>query len=336
MTGVRLDGDRATIGAGTRLAEVYGKLFAAGRTIPAGCGPTVGISGLTLGGGLGILGRRYGLTSDSLLAATVVLAYGSVFEADDDLLWMLRGGGSPGVVTSLTFATVPAPDSTGFRLTFPFAGAADLLDAWQHALPGLDDSVAPSLVIVAPAAQVRGFGAAPDSSTVDDLIRRLGQRPSSDERRHGTHLQTKRWLAGPATEPEDPRWQYLHSGFVSSTVPAAALIERLTADPRPGEERELDFSPWGGAYNRVAAGATAFPHRDARFLLKQTATVMPGALPGEWLAESFALARTHSTGGRYPNFPEPDLPPQAYYLVITDRRRAVRAKYDPTSLFEPS
>ena len=151
MTGVRIDGDRAMIDAGTRLAEVYDRLAVHGRTIPAGCGLTVSITGLTLGGGLGILGRRYGLTCDSLLAATVVLADGRVMEADDDLLWVLRGGGAPGVVTSLTFRTVPAPDSTAFRLTFPESAAADVLDAWQHALPDLDDASAPSLVITAPA-----------------------------------------------------------------------------------------------------------------------------------------------------------------------------------------
>jgi FAD/FMN-containing dehydrogenase len=151
MTGVRVGGDRAVIGTGARLAEVYDALAAYGRTIPAGCGPTVGIAGLTLGGGLGILGRRYGLTCDSLLAASVVLADGRVIDADDDLLWALRGGGAPGVVTSLTFTTVPAPDSTAFRLTFPAPAATDVLDAWQHALPDFDDAVAPSLVITAPA-----------------------------------------------------------------------------------------------------------------------------------------------------------------------------------------
>src|SRR5919112_3299873 len=177
MTGVRVHGDRAVIGGGTRLAEVYDALAAHGRTIPAGCGPTVGIAGLTLGGGLGILGRRYGLTCDSLLAAGMVLADGRVIDAGDDLLWALRGGGAPGVVTSLTFRTVPAPDSTAFRLTFPATAATDVLDAWQQALPDLDDTLAPSLVITAgsePALPpvVTVFGAAPDPVAVDQLIRR--------------------------------------------------------------------------------------------------------------------------------------------------------------------
>jgi hypothetical protein len=393
MSGVEVDGDRAVIGAGTRLAEVYARLAAHGRTIAAGCGPTVGISGLTLGGGLGILGRRYGLTCDQLLAATLVPADGRAIEADDDLLWMLRGGGAPGVVTSLTFRMVVAPDSTAFHLAFPAAAAADVLDAWQACLPDLDHAVAPSLVITAPAdpaVSVSGsrstltasgttptltasdttptdsaatasgadptggpaptrlgtesaghardlivsvFGAAPGSAAVDDLIGRLGVRPTSDRRQHGAHHQTKQWLSAGSDTP-DPRWAYLHSEFFRDRVPAELLIARLLADRRPGEERELDFSPWGGAYNRVGADATAFPHRDARFLLKQTATVAPGGRPGPWLDDSYALAHPYGTGGAYPNFPDPTLPgDEAYYLGNTARRAQVRALYDPGAIF---
>ncbi|WP_328472772.1 FAD-binding oxidoreductase [Actinoplanes sp. NBC_00393] len=332
MSGVEIDGDRAVIGAGTRLAEVYDALAAAGRTIPAGCGPTVGIAGLTLGGGLGILGRRYGLTCDSLVAARLVLADGRVLEAGDDLLWMLRGGGAPGVVCSLTFTTVPAPDSTAFRLRFPAAAATDIVDAWQHALPALDDALAPSLVVTAaPDLDVSVFGAAPNSAAVDDLIRRLGVAPVSDDRQAGTHRETKRWLAG--EDVPDDRFAYLHSEYFRSPVPAAELIARLLDDRRPGEERELDFSPWGGAYNRVPADATAFPHRDARFLLKQTATVAPGAQPSPWLDESYALMHPFGTGGAYPNFPEPGLPAEAYHLGNTARLRRLRAAYDPSAVF---
>jgi hypothetical protein len=276
------------------------------------------------------------LTCDSLVTATVVLADGRAVDADDDLLWALRGGGAPGVVTSLTFRTVPAPDSTAFRLTYPAAAAIDVLDAWQHALPDLDDALAPSLVIKAPPDPVRPpsvtvFGAAPDAATVGDLIRRLGRSPEPDDRQHGTHRATKQWLAG--DDSADTRYGYLHSEYFRSLVPAAELLGRLTAERRPGEERELDFSPWGGAYNRVSPDATAFPHRDARFLLKQTATVEAHDKPGNWLDESYALTHPYGTGGAYPNFPEPGLPDDAYYLGNTDRLRQIRAALDPAGVF---
>ena len=92
--------------AGARVGQVYAALHAYGRTVPAGCGPTVGITGLTLGGGIGLLGRNHGLTCDRLVGAQVVLADGSVVDCDHDrepdLFWGLRGagGGQFGVVTS--------------------------------------------------------------------------------------------------------------------------------------------------------------------------------------------------------------------------------------------
>src|SRR5262249_29112099 len=98
MNAVSVSGGIATVGAGARLGDVYDSLNGHDRTLPAGSCPSVGIAGLTLGGGLGILGRKYGLTSDQLLAAQVVLADGRVVECDDDrepeLFWALRGAGS--------------------------------------------------------------------------------------------------------------------------------------------------------------------------------------------------------------------------------------------------
>ena len=108
------------IGGGATLGRVYDALDAEGRTLNAGCGTTVGIGGLALGGGLGILGRMHGLLSDSLRSAEVVLPSGAIVrtEADADLLWALRGAGQArfGVVTELTFATVDPPRSTAFEL----------------------------------------------------------------------------------------------------------------------------------------------------------------------------------------------------------------------------
>ncbi len=138
LNAISVVGDLATIGAGARLAEVYDVLHRHRLTIPAGCGPTVGIAGLTLGGGLGLLGRRYGLTCDRLVAATVVLADGSVVTCDEqreaDLFWALRGsgGGQFGVVTSLVFAAVPSPAATRFVLGWPRDRAADVIAVWQE------------------------------------------------------------------------------------------------------------------------------------------------------------------------------------------------------------
>ena len=106
----------------------------------------------------------------------------------------------------------------------------------------------------------------------------------------------------------------------------AALLRHLEADRRPGEVRELDFSPWGGAYNRVPAGATAFPHRDARFLLKLGVVLDPGVPPTDWLNRAWELVRPWGTGGAYVNFPDPELPDPATAYWGTNRERVLEVK----------
>jgi FAD/FMN-containing dehydrogenase len=149
MRSVSVSGGVARLGAGARLGDVYDSLEEHGLTIPAGCGPTVGISGLTLGGGLGILGRKHGLTSDHLLGAQIVLADGRVVECDErrdeELFWALRGagGGNFGVVSSLLFETIPAPAATSFHLIWSDTQAPAAIDAWQAWVPSRPTSSRP-------------------------------------------------------------------------------------------------------------------------------------------------------------------------------------------------
>jgi FAD/FMN-containing dehydrogenase len=141
MGSVSVSGDVVVVGAGARLGAVYEALQEHQLTIPAGTCPSVGVAGLTLGGGLGILGRSYGVTSDRLLAAQIVLADGRVLDCDNhhhqELFWALRGAGAGnfGVVTQLVFGTVPAPQVTNFHLTWPPARSAALIEAWQGWAP---------------------------------------------------------------------------------------------------------------------------------------------------------------------------------------------------------
>src|SRR5215212_5399456 len=198
MRSVSVSGGVATVGAGARLDEVYDALDGHGLTIPAGCGPSVGISGLTLGG-LGILGRKHGLTSDSLLGAQVVLADGRIVEREDDrdgeLFWAPRGagGGNFGVVTSLLFKTFPAPASTAFHLTWPPTDAPALVEAWQTWAPPAPDDLVASLLLTTSSdidrpTTVDVFGAmlGTESDTeelLDELVARAGVGPFSHRSR---------------------------------------------------------------------------------------------------------------------------------------------------------
>jgi len=375
MRSVSVSEGMATVGAGARLGEVYDALDEHGLTIPGGCGPSVGISGLTLGGGLGILGRKHGLTSDHLLGAQVVLANGGIVECDEqhepDLFWALRGagGGNFGVVTSLVFETLPAQSATAFHLVWPHAHAAAVIDAWQTWSPAAPDEMAASLLLTAsgdpdrsPVINVFGAMRGTESDAaelLDELVAVAGADPASVFYRLMSYRETKRYLAelGDAMAGDDDRLgetsrgepsprghTFSKSEFFGRTLPAeaiAALVENFAEKGVPGQPRELDFTPWGGAYNRVRADATAFVHRDELFLLKHAVTVDPDTSAAEregarrWLARSWTLVRPWGSGGVYQNFPDPDLTDwaRAYHGTNLDRLVRVKAKYDPDNFF---
>jgi FAD/FMN-containing dehydrogenase len=335
-------GDRtATVGAGTVLGDLYDALDAHGRTIAGGCGPTVGIAGLALGGGLGILGRRHGLTSDQLVAAQVVLADGSVVECDEhresDLFWALRGsgGGQFGVVCRLELRTLAAPRVTTLDLVWPLSHAAAAIAAWQDWAPDAPDEVAASLVI---AGEVHLFGAMAPGRELDAFVARVGADPSSASLHELPYREAKRHLAehGPAEGPEGRL--YSRSEFFRRPLPPdaiAALVEHFSA---PGPFRVLDLSPWGGAYGRVSPEATAFPHRRERFLIKHDVVIESddeAAAAREWLARSWEIGHPYGSGGVYANFPDPELedPLRAYHGPNLERLRRVKARYDPDRVF---
>src|SRR5512132_524959 len=185
----------ATVGAGARLGEVYEALQDHDLTIPGGTCPPVGVAGQTLGGGLGILGRKYGVTSDHLIAAEVVLADGRILQCDDhhdqDLFWALRGAGAGnfGIMTRLVLRAVPAPQTTtNLHLAWPFAQAAAVIGAWQRWAPTGPDELAASLKITAgddpgrpPAVDVYGafHGSRADAAQlVEGLVGQVGSDPT--------------------------------------------------------------------------------------------------------------------------------------------------------------
>jgi Berberine and berberine like len=182
----------------------------------------------------------------------------------------------------------------------------------------------------------------------------VGADPVEASRRHLPHRAAKRYLEGLGSvedhersgpeRPPPPGHLYTKSEFFRRPLPGetvAALIEHLTNGLALGQSREVDFLPWGGAYNRVPADATAFAHRGERFLVQHLVMVGADAAPAErdaardWLARSWALVHRWGSAGVYPNFPDPDLQDWAlaYHGTNYDRLRRVKATYDPGGFF---
>lgn len=355
MDSVAVDEDVAVVGAGVRLGALYDALHLRGRAVPAGCGATVGIAGLTLGGGIGVLGRSHGLTCDRLVAAEVVLADGRIVHCDadhyPDLLWGLRGagGGQFGVVTSLSLQTVPAPTTTTFRLQWGALHAADSIAAWQGWAPEAPDAVDATLRVTAPGdpAQpptVQLVGAihehrAEAAALLDGLILRVGAEPDAATMHQALYRDGKAWLTERGDAPEDAAVAITASELFHRDLPSdvvASLLADLPAH-RGGHSRQLTFTPLGGAYNRVPIDATAFAHRRERFMLEHSTSALPADLPlaRTWARCSRAIAHRVGSGRVYPNFPDPELSHSAwaYHGENLVRLRRVKRRYDPDRVF---
>jgi hypothetical protein len=148
----------------------------------------------------------------------------------------------------------------------------------------------------------------------------------------------------PVPQPWQEHCLYARSEFFARPLPdeaVGALLEAFVDGRRAGEARELDFMPWGGAYNRVRPDATAFVHREERFQLKHAVVVAPDASTGEKEAadrqavRSWASVHPWGSGRVFQNFADPDLDDwaNAYYGPNLDRLVRIKARYDAANFF---
>ncbi|WP_431043570.1 FAD-binding oxidoreductase [Streptomyces sp. P1-3] len=331
---VRTGSGSATIGAGAKLIDVYTQLGAHGVTIPAGSCPTVGVSGLTLGGGHGVVSRAYGLTSDSLTGARIVTADGKTLDVskdrESDLFWALRGAGNGnfGVVTELRFRTHKAAPGVTAYLTWPWSKAAAVLRAWQEWAPAQPDEIWSSLHVSAtpgrtPRISVACFSLGTHGAlqnAVDRLADRAGAPASSASLRRRTYLDAMRMYAGcssystsqshlpgktPGRTPNGvlQRETYAaRSDFFDRSLSTAGIRALLDQPERYGRRTggggavSIALTALGGAVNRVAPLATAFVHRRSRFLAQYMASWPAG---GSGSVQTAWLDGAHTAMRRY-------------------------------------
>ncbi|MCB5181801.1 FAD-binding oxidoreductase [Streptomyces antimicrobicus] len=232
LAAVAADGDGAVrVGAGARLGDVNASLAARGIAVPTGLCPSVGIAGLTLGGGLGVSSRAYGATSDRLTGVRLVTPDGTVRDVDaahdPELFWALRGGGAGnfGVAVEFRFRSHPVGDCAFAELHWPWRDAAALLGGWQRWLTALPDAFWSQVEFVVESGAGARSGARSGAGAADggpvptvrivcltggrsDLDRQLtrladlvGPRPQDVHVTTGDHGATMRLLAGCADRP---------------------------------------------------------------------------------------------------------------------------------------
>lgn len=361
---------QAVIGSGARLVDVYATLGAAGVGVPAGSCPTVGITGLTLGGGQGVLTRAWGLTCDNLLSADVVTAAGDLITCDPDhdreLYWALRGGGGGnfGIVTSLTLRTRPARSLSMEFLSWPVERAVDVVAGWQSWLPGTPNSLWANVHLLTDARGRVNLTANafvlddPDvaASLVDGLVDAVGHEPSSRSNANQPYSEAMMRLAGcqgktvpqchlPSQNPEGQltRETYTAKSHILNQALSADGIETLVEGIHDLGQRTdagtggAQIDSMGGAVSDLARDDTAFPHRAAlaniQYLVSwSNDSLVDGSL--EWIRDLHGRMNGFADGA-YVNYIDPDLEDwqHAYYGDNYDRLRQVKASYDPDGIF---
>jgi FAD/FMN-containing dehydrogenase len=296
---VAADGATATVGAGAHLIDVYTTLGQAGVLLPGGSCPTVGIAGLTLGGGMGVFGRNYGLTCDNLVAVDLVTADGRLLTCsqsdNEDLYWASRGGGGGnfGIATSFTFQVHPIPPVALFTLEWPWEAAADVLGAWLEWIATAPQEVWSNCQLLSsgdagatgPTLRVTGVycgQASALSGVLQPLQSAIGPSPTYDFVGPEPYLKAMMIEGGCEGSTvaqchlpsQNPAGTLSRSAFAAKSAYLTALIPGAGAGVVVGAVEALDqqvpqvgggfvFDSYGGVVNRIPAEATAFVHRNA-------------------------------------------------------------------------
>jgi FAD/FMN-containing dehydrogenase len=358
LRGVRIDTrtGRVRVAAGTTLAEMDHATHAYGLAVPAGIIGTTGVAGLTLGGGLGYLSRRYGLSIDSLLSVDMVLADGRVVTAAEnehgDLFWAVRGGGGNfGVVTSFEFEGRPVGSVVAGPTLYPIERAAEVLRWWDELMATSSDDLYGffTFLTVPPA---------PPFPERLHLQRACGvvwcwTGPSEEAREALGPVHT----FGPpvfdgiaeipfpalngafdALYPPGQHW-FWKADFVDE-LPDEAIAAHVAHGARmPSAQSTMHLYPIDRAVGRVAEQDTAWAYRGSRY-----AQVIVGVDPDpanapeleSWAREYHDALHPYSAGGAYVNMLMHDEGVdriRASYRGNYDRLVEIKRRYDPDNLF---
>ncbi len=341
------------VGGGNLWGEVDHATHPFGLAVPAGIISTTGVGGLTLGGGVGYLSRKYGLTIDNLLEADMVLADGSSVtvnaQENTDLFWAIRGGGGNfGIVTSFTFQAHPVKNVYGGPTLWPIEQTNEIM-AWynkfiQDAPDELNGFIA-TLIIPGPpfpeALHHKQFCGiiwcyVGDEKKAEELFKPiLALNPVF------AHVGT---MPYPAIQsmfdgllPPGLQW-YWRADFFNDLGPDASAKHLEFGSKIPTPLSQMHMYPISGAASRVAKDATPWAYRDAKY-----AGVIVGVDPDpanaekitSWCKDYWSALHPYSSGGAYLNFimDEGEDRIKASYKDNYTRLTKIKKQYDPENIF---
>src|SRR5579859_7148440 len=349
MKGIRVDPRRKTVRAetGIKLGEFDRETQAFGLATTQGVVPTVGMAGLTLGGGWGNLHAKFGLAIDNVLAADVVTAEGRLITAstteNQDLFWGLRGGsGNFGIVTSIEFQLHEVGQVLGGAVFYPASTAKEVLPFWREFAAGSPDELVTqggsfNLPDGVPVFGIAGCYCGPlsEGEKVLKPLRTLGS-PVADAFGPLSYLQMQGMFE--AFFPPG-RQVYTKSNFLRSLSDEAidVLTRYVAKSPSP-----YTFAPflehWHGAATRVPVSDTAFPHRQYSWNFLAWSMWLDASESEKnkkWTRECWEAMRPFLVSSSYGNYvtDESEAIARENYGANYDRLVALKNKYDPTNFF---
>ena len=337
---------RARVGGGATIGQFDAATQRLGLATTGGIMPSTGIGGFTLGGGLGVLMRSYGLACDNLLSADVVTADGRRVRASSDehadLFWGLRGGGGNfGVVTSFEFELHEVGPLLTGRLAHSWSSARTALRFYRDFVAqapdglvvyqslGTDDDGQPKMFM-----RSVYNGPVAEGLSIVAPLRRFGS-PSLDEFEPMAYVDVQK-MVEPAFPPG--RFNYWKANFVDdlSDELIDILVDSFSRVPSP--DSMIALEQMGGAVARVPSDATAFEHRQAAFsllILSGWDDPADSDVNVAWTRDVWERTRPLSSSGVYVNYlgTEGDQRVRDAYGVNHARLREVKRKYDPDNFF---
>ena len=358
MNAIRIDPERrrARVGPGATWGAFDHEAQDFGLATTGGVHSGTGVAGLTLGGGVGYLARRHGLSADNLVSADVVLADGTLVTASEDanqeLLWGLRGGGaSLGVVTSFEFSLHEVgPQVMTAQAYHPFEDVRDVLGFYRDFMAHASEELACYALIVkvppippfpeahhgriAVALVAVHSGGLEAGAAALEPLERFGNPVLAAVQESPYAAFQKAFDAG---TPDGARYYY-KSQFVYEL--SDGLIEAIAGatEPLAGAFTMIGIEPLGGAIGRVDPSATAFAHRDVAFNLSAWAGWIDPAEDEDHIAWARAFHRAtapHAAAGVYVNYLDRDDADRTTAAFGENHLRLsrVKATYDPDDLF---
>jgi FAD/FMN-containing dehydrogenase len=358
MSLVQLGGDNtATVGAGAKLGSVYETLWTDGRAVPFGSCQTVGVSGLTLGGGHGFSSRALGLACDSLAGVEIVTAGGRLRLCNErdhpDLFWALRGAGagSFGIATKLFFRTHPVGNVTTVNLHWDWSQVRTVIGAWQAFVPSAPDALSCVLSLKPPAGADGAPQVALNGQVFADRKEALALlapltdavEPAKVSAVQRPFIVAVRYFAGgePSHRSYAAKSNYALSPLSDDGVKVVVgAMEAASRDSRLAATGVL-LSGHGGAINRVDRDAMAFVHRDALFFIRYTAFWDPAGGTAtasanlQWVRGVYDGMQPYVSRGAVVNYVDPELADwgSAYYGAHLRRLVGVKRRFDRENFF---